>query len=119
MAKKAELPKSPIDLLFVVTNSDAVEKLNEILNRYKLNNNLAIFANGTVDSEIVDLFGFGILNRMLTTSIIQTSKSQELLKNISDELGFETEEGKGIAFTVPINSIEKYGLNILNIKWGK
>ena len=119
MAKKVNLPASPIEVMFTITNDAAVNEVNKILNEFKDSECIALYAKGTVKSEIVDLFGFGILERMLTITIISTKNRRELLERISTDLKFNTEEGRGLVFTVPINSIEKQALNLLNIKVDK
>lgn len=110
--KKISNP-SPIEVLFTIVAKKEVDNVLKILNEFKEKNSIVVFGHGTVESEIVNLFGFGLLERGLTISIIKAENSSVLIERISKDLQFETDEHVGLAFTVPINSIEKEFLNYL------
>ena len=111
--KKNENNKSPIEVLITIVAQKAVGNVVKILDEFEENNYISVFGHGTVESEIVNLFGFGLLERAVTFAIIKTENSTALLEKISKDLQFETDEGAGIALTVPINSVEKEFLNLL------
>lgn len=116
--KKVSNP-SPIELLFTIVNENLTSKVNDILNSFGEKNTIMVFGHGTVESEIIELFGFGIVDKALTISIIQRKKSEEIVEFISKELGLQTTEHAGIVFTVPINSIEKDFYNFIVNSWGE
>lgn len=116
---KKNLKPSPIQLLVTIVNPKEVDNVLEILNTMQEKNNLILLGYGTADSQVLDLFGFGIMERSMTLSLVQTKNASALVEKIATTLQFETEERKGLAFTVAINSIEKGFLEELLKGWGK
>lgn len=109
---KKEL-KSPIEILITIVTNKELENVVNILEGYNECNGIHVLGYGTVDSEIVDLFGFGLFERVITFSIIEVKNSKTIIEKLNEELNFTTEDKMGIAFTIPINSIEKEFFNTL------
>ena len=112
----AKLYKAPLELLITIVSEHASDKVLEILDEFKAKNSLVILANGTVESEIVDLFGFGQIERTITATFIKSENSALIVERISKDLNFHCEEGKGLAFTIPLNSMEKSVLDFYKVK---
>lgn len=106
---------SYIELLIVIVKRHKGHIVCEILNEYKCVNHINCIGHGTTDSEVADLFGFGIIERDIVVSVIASNKTEKILKDLDTTFHFD-ERHNGLAFTVPINSIEKNLLDLLNIK---
>ena len=114
-----KLPPSPIEVLITIVNLNETDNVLKILKEFGEINTLVVLGHGTAESEIIDLFGFGVIERTITFTIIQTKNSSLLVEKICNDLQFETEARKGLVFTLPINSIEKNFLNQLKNSWEK
>lgn len=110
---------APIELLFAVVDKNQTSKVNDLLNAFGEKNTIIVFGHGTVDSEIVELFGFDIIDKALTISIVQRKNSSDLIEMLAKELKLNEEEHTGVVFTVPINSIEKEFFNFLKNSWSE
>ena len=109
---------SPINLLVVIVDRYLGEAVTQILEQNSIKAYIQCLGHGTAESEISDLFGFGIKERDIVLSFVVPNASEELLQKLNEEFKF-TERHNGLAFTVPINSAEKQLLKILNIKVGE
>lgn len=113
-----KLPPSPIEVLVTIVGPSETDNVLKILNEFGEQNTLVVLGHGTTESELIQLFGFGVIERTITFSIIQTKNSSALVEKINTDLQFETEERKGLVFTLPIKSIEKNFFNQLKNSWG-
>ena len=111
MKKKID---SPVNLLITIVGRNKGNEVVEILNKYKIFTHVICIGNGTSESGIADLFGFGIIERDIVISLIHVSTSSKILNSLDKNFHFN-EKHNGLALTIPINSIEQKSLEILKI----
>jgi len=115
---KKEPILSPIDLLITIVDQNSGEKVINFLKQKDVSYYVECSGHGTAESELQDLFGFGIRERDIVISLVNSKKSEELLHELNEIFGFN-ERHTGLAFTVPLNSAEKQLADLLNIKLGE
>ncbi|MDD4110334.1 MAG: hypothetical protein PHS54_02145 [Clostridia bacterium] len=115
MKKKID---SPVDMLIAIVGRHKGNEAIEILNKYKIFTHVICIGNGTAESDIADLFGFGIIERDVVISLIPVIKSTKILNSLNRKFHFK-ERHNGLAFTIPINSIEKKILESMEVNKGE
>lgn len=73
--------------------------------------NMICLGRGTASSRILDLLGLGSTEKDVVLSFVPVDRVREALANLSERMEFQ-KPGKGVAFSVPINSIA--GANVLH-----
>jgi nitrogen regulatory protein PII len=106
-------PASPIELLVAVCEQNKASEVSKILNRHKENFSIIALGKGTAESDGYGLFGFGIMERDIVFAIINTYNIDKIIRVIARRMKFNPKDKKGIVFTLPVNSIEKQFLNLL------
>lgn len=112
--KNKEKIRSPIELLIVVVNRHKGESVIEILNEKKVSIHVNCMGQGTSESGIADLFGFGIIERDVVLSLVPSEKKESILEELNQKFNFD-QPHNGLAFTVPINSVEKKLLDFIKV----
>lgn len=106
MKNKKEKIKSPINLLIVIVNRHKGDSVVAALNEKNITAHVNCMGYGTSESGIADLFGFGIIERDIVASLVPSTESKNILEELNGKFNFD-EPHNGLAFTVPVNSIEK------------
>ncbi|MFA6860140.1 MAG: hypothetical protein WCR30_01975 [Clostridia bacterium] len=106
---------SPLELLITIVERHRGHEVCEILNTNQDVTHINCIGYGTADSEIADLFGFGISERDVVLSLVQSENSVEILKKLNEKFDFN-KKNNGISFTIPVNSIEKKLYNLLKMR---
>lgn len=112
---KKDVILSPIDLLITIVNRGMGEKVKETISEFNFKNHIELIGYGTAESEISDLFGFGIKERDIVLSFVESEKSKAVLDKLNEEFYFN-ERHTGLAFTIPLNSAEKSLVDLLKLK---
>lgn len=96
--------KLSLQFLAVIATSKLAEKAAEMFKRDNMPLQYRFNAEGTASSEIMDMLGFGIVDKCMLLSIVPKQFSKAMLKQLHTELKLDT-VNSGIAFTVPINGV--------------
>ena len=90
-------------LLFTIVNRNKAEFYVDVLQKFEINMQLVIAANGTADTSIQSLLGLTNLEKSVIISVVRRDKSKAALAELDEK--FKTVKGgKGIAYTVPMTS---------------
>ena len=90
-------------LLFTIVNRNKAEFYVDVLQKFEINMQLVIAANGTADTSIQSLLGLTNLEKSVIISVVKRDKSKAALAELDEK--FKTVKGgKGIAYTVPMTS---------------
>ena len=90
-------------ILFTIVNRNKAEFYVDVLQKFEINMQLVLAANGTADSKIQSLLGLTNSEKSVIVSIIRRDKCRAALSELDDK--FKTVKGgKGIAYTVPMTS---------------
>ena len=94
--------KLSLQILAVIATSKLAEKAAEMFKKDNMPLQYRFNAEGTASSEIMDMLGFGSVDKCMLVSIVPKQFSKVMLKQLHTELKLDT-INSGIAFTMPIN----------------
>ncbi len=90
-------------LLFTIVNRNKAEFYVDVLQKFEINMQLVLAANGTADTSIQSLLGLTDSEKSVIISVVRRDKSRAALSELEEK--FKTVKGgKGIAYTVPMTS---------------
>ena len=90
-------------LLFTIVNRNKAEFYVDVLQKFEINMQLILAANGTADTSIQSLLGLTDSEKSVIISVLRRDKSRAALSELEEK--FKTVKGgKGIAYTVPMTS---------------
>jgi hypothetical protein len=90
-------------LLFTIVNRNKAEFYVDVLQKFEINMQLVIAANGTASTNVQSLLGLTDLEKSVIISVIRRDKAKAALTELEEK--FKTVKGgKGIAYTVPMTS---------------
>jgi len=95
--------KSPIEVLVVIADTSYYSRIKKILKSFKIDGQIVMYGQGTAKTNLGDIFGFGIMEKDVITTIVDTNKAEEICKTLIDEINAKGENG--IVFTMPISAI--------------
>ncbi len=102
--EEKSLPKK-IKLLFTIIDRGKGEKLTEIFRENNVMYNLIALGKGTAKSEILDYLGLGQTEKDIVISIVYEESVQDIFNILNEKMRLK-EPGNGVAFTIPINSVD-------------
>ena len=91
-------------LLFTVVDRSKTLFYVDLLEQFEVNVQMVLYGKGTADSQIRDLLGLTESEKSVIISYIREDKVKEALETL-DEKFHKVKNGKGIAFTVALDSI--------------
>ena len=90
-------------LLFTIVNRSKAEFYTDVLQKFEINMQTVIAANGTANTNVQSLLGLTDLSKSVIISVIRRDKCKAALAELEEK--FKTVKGgKGIAYTVPMTS---------------
>ena len=90
-------------ILFTIVNRNKAEFYVDVLQKFEINMQLVLAANGTAGTKIQSLLGLTDSEKSVIISVIRRDKCRAALSELEDK--FKTVKGgKGIAYTVPMTS---------------
>ena len=102
-AKSGMTAPNKLMILFTIVNRNKAEFYADVLQKFEINMQLILAANGTADNKIQSLLGLTNTEKSVIISIIRRDKCRAALSELEDK--FKTVKGgKGIAYTVPMTS---------------
>ena len=104
-SSRASTPLAPqkLKLLITVVNRSKAEFYMDLLQSFEVNMQLAMAAQGTAKSEMLNMLGLVDNEKAVILSAIRADKATEALNALEEK--FKTiKNGKGIAYTIPMTS---------------
>lgn len=111
---KKQQESSPIEVLITIVIKKNAKKAETILESFGTKANLRMQGTGTSNNNTMGFFNFGLEEREVILSVVNKSISEKVLSALNEKLKFEENIHSGIAFTVPLNSIEATSLRTLS-----
>lgn len=104
--KKIEDLEAPIGLKILITivNRKKANFFVNVLQGYDVNMQMGSYAHGTAPSDMRALLGLDSSEKAIIISIVREDRVKEIL-TAYEEKYFKIKDGKGIAFTISINSM--------------
>ncbi|MEA5096082.1 MAG: hypothetical protein VB128_14110 [Sedimentibacter saalensis] len=94
-----------IKVLITIVDRGKGIKVTELLNEENVMYNIIALATGTARSEILDYLGLGSTEKDLVISIIHEEDVKSVMNLLKEKMQLK-EPGNGIAFTIPISSVD-------------
>ncbi len=104
MMDKKTVPQK-IKLLVTIVDRGKGGRIISLCKAEGITCNLIILGHGTANSDILGILGLGETEKDIVMSTVLEGKAAAILKKITNEMQLR-KSGKGIAFTIPINSID-------------
>ena len=102
-AKSGMTAPKKLMLLFTIVNRSKAEFYTDVLQKFEINMQTVIAANGTANTSVQSLLGLTDLSKSIIISVIRRDKCKAALSEL-DEKFRTVKGGKGIAYTVPMTS---------------
>lgn len=107
--------KSPISLLLIFCDKGRGYEVEEYLNKHHLKGGLMIMGKGTAESDVADIFGFGMCDRDIIACIIPSEKQDKILEDVTKITGVE-EDSYGLTMLLDIASASSTMLEHIGFK---
>lgn len=114
---KKEKTPSPVSLLLSINDDGMGVEVEKYLNEKELNGGLIFQGKGTAESEIADIFGFGLSDKDIIAVFIPKEKSAKIIADINEITGVEKDR-YGLNMLLEINSASSSLLELLGVKIG-
>ena len=114
--KKQDVNIEKFSVMLAICDNEQRDVLENFLKIKRLKNTMFFKGKGTAESEIADIFGFGLSDRIISATLVPESGQEKLLKELSDELGIEKDK-YGLALLLDINSASSVVLDMMGIKY--
>lgn len=103
-SKKQVSSVRKLKLLITVVDRSKTLFYVDLLEQFEVNVQMVIYGRGTANSQMLDLLGLAETEKSVIISYIREDKVKEALETL-DEKFHRVKNGKGIAYTVPFDSI--------------
>lgn len=103
-AKKQISNLHKLKLLVTVIDRSKTLFYVDLLEQFEVNIQMVLYGKGTANSQIRDLLGLAETEKSAIISCIREDRVKEALATL-DEKFHKVKNGKGIAYTVPLDSI--------------
>ncbi|MBE5735138.1 MAG: hypothetical protein E7361_01670 [Clostridiales bacterium] len=107
---------APFEMLIAIVERGKSNKVSEILTAHDCNYTLTTIGEGTAQSEVSDIFGFGIVERDVVWALVNPIMSQKILDALDKTLELK-QPSRGIAMCIPINAATNLMLDSLGINY--
>lgn len=101
--KKQDIAPKKLLMLVLIVNRSKEEFYIDILQEMEANIQMSINARGTADSEMLQYLGLTSEGKRAIFTVIREDNAEKIMKTLGEK--FETvNNGKGVAYTVPLTS---------------
>ena len=110
MKKKNPCPYKAL-VIIINEGKNIEDKILYIFKSYDISRSMISFAKGTAPSTISDFFGFGVDNKIVVSTFVETAVVEEMIKDLQEILQLDKRD-RGMIFTLPITALSS---NILGL----
>lgn len=93
-----------IKMLITIVNKSKVLFYTDLLEQFEVNVQMVVFGRGTADSEMLNLLGLAESDKVVIISYIREDRVKDAMETLNEKF-HKVKNGKGIAYTIPLNSI--------------
>ncbi|MBQ2734506.1 MAG: hypothetical protein IJF33_01605 [Clostridia bacterium] len=104
LAKKQVSNVRKLKLLVTVVDRSKTLFYVDLLEQFEVNVQMVLYGRGTANSQMLDLLGLAETEKSVIISYIRMDKVKEAMETL-DEKFHKVKNGKGIAYTVSLDSI--------------
>ena len=106
MKKKISCPYKAL-MLIINEGRNIEDKIMYVFKTHDIMRSVISFAKGTAPSTLSDFFGFGVDNKIVVSTFVESEKAEEIIHDLKEIL-----EDRGMVFTLPITALSS---NILGL----
>jgi hypothetical protein len=110
--------KSPLEMVTVVCNRGDGDIVLEILEANHIYNALIFNAEGTAESEVASLFGFGVVERDVVAALVEAEQCKAIVETLYSDLKLNLSKN-GIVFSIKLSSATKQLLQLFTFALGE
>ena len=107
--------ESPISLLISIIDDEIARDVELYLNKKGLNAGIVFKGKGTAESDIADIFGFGMSDKNIIACMIPNSHKNKIIDDINQITGVET-VNYGLNMVINLSSASSNLLELMKIK---
>ncbi len=115
---KVKKMKAPFKLLISITDRGVGKDLELYLTQHDMNGGVLFMGKGTAESNIADIFGFGISDKDVLACLIPIEKLSQTVHDFNEITGIER-DGYGLLFEIDVSSASSNLMELLNISVGE
>jgi len=112
---KAPKVSDKVSVMLSICDNEQESILQEFLTRKKLKNGLIFMGKGTAESEIADIFGFGLSDKVISAVLVPESSQEKLILELTELLGIEKDH-YGLTMLLETSSASSVVLDMVGIK---
>lgn len=109
-----QIQKPSYQLLVLIATPKLADKAADLFCRCAVPLQYRINAEGTAPSDIMDMLGFGSIDKCVLASTVEKPIGEKMLGKLHSQLRLDT-VNSGIAFTVPLTGANNLLLQIINM----
>ncbi|MBO7187568.1 MAG: hypothetical protein J6V68_04150 [Clostridia bacterium] len=102
--KKQVSSVKKLKILITIVNRSKAIYYEDLLEQFDVNVQMILYGKGTANSQLIDLLGLVESDKAVIISCIKEDKVKDALETLNEKFN-KVKHGKGIAFTVPLDSI--------------
>jgi hypothetical protein len=103
--KKTKNPNiKKLKVLITIVNRSKALFYTDLLEQYDVNMQMTLYGNGTANSEMLGLLGLVETEKAVILSIVREDKIKDIKMVLAEKFD-KVKDGKGIAYTIPMQSI--------------
>ncbi len=103
--KKTKNPNiKKLKVLITIVNRSKALFYTDLLEQYDVNMQMTLYGNGTANSEMLGLLGLVETEKAVIMSIVREDKIKDIKMVLAEKFD-KVKDGKGIAYTIPMQSI--------------
>lgn len=103
--KKTKNPNiKKLKVLITIVNRSKALFYTDLLEQYDVNMQMTLYGNGTANSEMLGLLGLVETEKAVILSIVKEDKIKDIKMVLAEKFD-KVKDGKGIAYTIPMQSI--------------
>lgn len=103
-------------VLISICDNEKTEELDQYLTKKRLKNGLMFIGKGTAESDIADIFGFGLSDKIISAILVPESKQDKIAKDLADFLGIE-KDSYGLVMLLDTSSASTVVMDMLGIQY--
>ena len=93
-----------LKVLITIVNRSKALFYTDLLEQYEINMQMTLYGNGTANSEMLGLLGLVETEKAVILSIVREDKIKDIKMVLAEKFD-KVKDGKGIAYTIPMQSI--------------
>lgn len=105
--------KSPMKLFVMIGDRDVMEDVEYYLNENSYNAGIIFMGKGTSESDMADIFGFGMSDKDIVACLLPTEKFDDIVRDLNDITRVDTDH-YGLNFVIEPTSASSNMLEMFN-----